>query len=380
MTSTSFSVFFLLLCIPSLTLPHPALALATSRRSPSPLLDSWPWRRSNLVRSEPSSGYFAPAANGGAMLTQAPGTSPPAGEPLNVIISGDSDPIVLADNEDKGGFRNFFLGVGFASECLGQHEGAPQTANLGDGNGYLNESSELRWDYTDPSLGTCEETVKGGNHFRYWVQNGKSASSGAYFLATSYEMPIAQGHNIVVNGYNLGRDWLIGNITKSPIDTTSLTNTSTFTGTTSYGGYVYSSAISYVSGLLANSSVGGESRGHGWGEWDECRGWAGSGCDDLDILEAGECDEVWCYGQCRPRTFPRPVNTDTNAPASAAWGAVSLGSGHPYQRTLYIYHLPRWTPGWHGPHNTYSCTIRIRRIRNTFFLSYFTRYLSRYIP
>jgi len=190
------------------------------------------------------------------MLTQAPDTSPPAGEPLNVIIAGNSDPAVLVDSQDNGGFRNFFLSVGFAGECLGQHEGAPQTADLGDGNGFLNETNELRWDYTDPTLGTCEETVKGGNHFRYWTQNGKSADSGAIFLATSYEMPIAEGHNIVVNGYNLGRDWLIGNITKSPIDTASLTNTSTFTGTTSYGGFVYSAAISYVSGLLANSSVG----------------------------------------------------------------------------------------------------------------------------
>ncbi|KAF7364755.1 hypothetical protein MVEN_00345400 [Mycena venus] len=165
--------------------------------------------------------FYAPAANGGAILTQAPGTPPSSGEPLNIIISGNSDPIVLADNEDQGGFRKFFLGVGFASGCLGQHEGAPQTADLGEENGYLNESSELRWDYGDPSLGAER-----------------------------------QGHDIVVNGYNLGRDWLIGNITESPINTASLPNTSTFTGTTSYAGYTYSSAISHVSGLLANSSVG----------------------------------------------------------------------------------------------------------------------------
>ena len=39
-----------------------------------------------------------------------------------------------------------------------------------------NETSELRWDYGDPSLGTCQETIKGGNHFRYWIQNGPSAN------------------------------------------------------------------------------------------------------------------------------------------------------------------------------------------------------------
>ncbi|KAJ7606554.1 hypothetical protein DFH06DRAFT_239516 [Mycena polygramma] len=256
MATTHSSLIFLLLCIPSLTLPLPAHAFATSRRS----LDLWPWRRSsinmNTPRSEPASGYFDPTAGGGALLTQAPGTIPPAGEPLNIIFAGTSTPAVLVDSEQNGGFRNFFLSVGFASECLGQHEGAPQTANLGDGNGFVNETAVLRWDYGDPSLGTCTETIKGGNHFRYWVQNGKSADSGAIFLATSYEMPIAQGHNIVVNGYNLGRDWLIGNITKSPINTTALTNSSTFTGTTSYAGYTYASSISYVSGLLANTSDG----------------------------------------------------------------------------------------------------------------------------
>ncbi|KAJ7364862.1 hypothetical protein DFH08DRAFT_840162 [Mycena albidolilacea] len=266
-TATPFSMFFLLLCLPSLALLPPAVSGLNidARRSPSISNSnsySWPRRRtSNVARSEPALGYYVPADAGGAMLTKAPGTSPPAGEPLNVIIAGTSDAAVLVDSQDKGGFRNFFLSVGFAGECLGQHEGAPQTADLGDGNGYKNETAVLRWDYGDPSLGTCQETIQGGNHFRYWVQSGTSGAatggaSGAYFLATSYEKPIALGHDIIVDGYNQGRDWLIGNITKSAIPTATLTNTSTFTGTTSFGGYTYSSSISYVSGLLANSSVG----------------------------------------------------------------------------------------------------------------------------
>ncbi|KAJ7738425.1 hypothetical protein B0H16DRAFT_1729998 [Mycena metata] len=159
----------------------------------------------------------------------------------------------------------FPRGLGFTSECLGQHEGAPQLANLGDGNGYVNETAVLRWDYGDPSLGTCRETVEGGTHFHYWAQN-----SSAVFMATSYEMPIAEGHNIVVNGYNLGRCVLsltfypvsyalscaaIGSSATSQTRST-LTNTSTFSGTVSYAGFVYSTSISYVSGLLGNTSVG----------------------------------------------------------------------------------------------------------------------------
>jgi hypothetical protein len=69
----------------------------------------------------------------------------------------------------------------------------------------------IRLDYGDPTLGTCKETVEGGNHFRYWIQSGGEADryyfytsssasldvahlfislqSGAVFMAVSYELP-----------------------------------------------------------------------------------------------------------------------------------------------------------------------------------------------
>jgi len=71
----------------------------------------------------------------------------------------------------------------------------------------------MRWDYGDPALGTCKETVEGGNHFRYWAQDGPQANrcgsfapflficvvkvlmgshSGAIFMGVSYELPIAR--------------------------------------------------------------------------------------------------------------------------------------------------------------------------------------------
>lgn len=112
----------------------------------------------------------------------------------------------------------------------------------------------MRWNYGDPQLGTCKETVQGGNHFRYWVQDGPSANTGAIFLALSYEMPIAQQHDIVPNGYNLGRDWLIGNITQSVIPTANLTNGTTYSGSTSFANYTYQSDIQYLTGYLANTN------------------------------------------------------------------------------------------------------------------------------
>jgi hypothetical protein len=84
------------------------------------------------------------------------------GEPLNVIISGLSSPSVLTDD----GFLNFAEAMGFAKECLGFHLGGPQCANLGDGNGCVNQTTELRWDYGSTGVGTCLESLIGGNHLR----------------------------------------------------------------------------------------------------------------------------------------------------------------------------------------------------------------------
>ena len=100
----------------------------------------------------------------------------------------------------------FFRSIGFAGECLGQHSGSDQAANLGDGHGYrasvsflpssaphqpflrvkkkVNETAVIRWDYGDPTLGTCKETVEGGNHFRYWTQTGSEADRCALLALT----------------------------------------------------------------------------------------------------------------------------------------------------------------------------------------------------
>ncbi|KAG6820885.1 hypothetical protein H0H93_010229 [Arthromyces matolae] len=120
--------------------------------------------------------YFNPTTNGGSLLDNAGGG---LGEPLNVIISGLSSSGVLSDD----GFLNFAKAIGFSTECLGIHIGDPQSANLGDGNGWVNQTVELRQDYGDPNLGTCLESLIGGNHLRVFRQNGPLADSGALFLA-----------------------------------------------------------------------------------------------------------------------------------------------------------------------------------------------------
>ena len=49
-------------------------------------------------------------------------------------------------------------------------------------------------------------------------------STGAVFMAASVELPIELGHDIVRNGYNLGRDWIVGNLTGKPVDSFAFTS------------------------------------------------------------------------------------------------------------------------------------------------------------
>ena len=54
--------------------------------------------------------------------------------------------------------------------------------------------------------------------------------------------------------YNLGRDDMVGNLTGTTRDSRTVTNQSTFSGTTSYNNYTYQTDVKYASGLLQNSS------------------------------------------------------------------------------------------------------------------------------
>ncbi|KAL0065675.1 hypothetical protein AAF712_007316 [Marasmius tenuissimus] len=236
--------FLLLLCLPSLVLAHDERSWSIRRL----------WRRAS--RKTTAEGFVNPKDDGGSFLTKVFDVWPEdLGEPVNIIISANSDADVLEDRETGGGLRNYYLSLDFSGECLGQHAGSSQQVNLGDGHGLLNETAVIRYNYDDPQLGSCKESIQGGNHFRYWVQNGPNANTGAIFIAASYEKPIAENHAIVKNGYNLGRDYIVGNITNSVIPTANLTNQSTYSGETAYGGFKYFTSVKYLSGLLSNTSI-----------------------------------------------------------------------------------------------------------------------------
>ncbi|KAJ3728794.1 hypothetical protein C8R42DRAFT_707084 [Lentinula raphanica] len=171
--------------------------------------------------------FYSPLLGGGSMLDDA---GDGFGEPLNVIISGLSSPQVLTED----GIINFAKAIGFSEECLGLHLGAPQSANLGDGNGWVNQTIELRQDYGNSEIGTCLETLIGGNHFRVFKQNGTDAQSNALFLAVSQEEDLEESHTIIPDGYNIGRDKL-ANLA---------------VGTTHFDGITYSTTARNLTGLL----------------------------------------------------------------------------------------------------------------------------------
>ncbi|KAJ3920562.1 hypothetical protein F5877DRAFT_89379 [Lentinula edodes] len=178
----------------------------------------------SLVTSRPRQGvdFFNPTGNGGSMLDDA-GNG--LGEPLNVIISGLSSPGVLTES----GFENYAKAIGFSTECLGIHIGGPQSANLGDGNGFVNQTVELRQDYGDSVLGTCLESLIGGNHLRL-----------KRHCSVSKEEDASDNHDIVPDGYDIGRDEL----------------SAAAIGTTSFDGVTYSTTGTNLTGLLAPGSAG----------------------------------------------------------------------------------------------------------------------------
>ncbi|KAJ7780736.1 hypothetical protein DFH07DRAFT_793212 [Mycena maculata] len=147
-------------------------------------------------------GWLDPRIGGGQLLDF---TTKTRGEPLNVIISGTSDPFILTDE----GFIVYVESIGYARECMGLHMGHIHLANLGDGDGRKPEALLFRQHYRMPGWGTCWESLAGGHHFRAWRQNGTEGNSGAWFLGASKEEDSRRGHTIVANGYNLGRDWLV---------------------------------------------------------------------------------------------------------------------------------------------------------------------------
>ncbi|GAA5989414.1 hypothetical protein JCM5350_000695 [Sporobolomyces pararoseus] len=164
-------------------------------------------------------GYYNPTEGGGRWLTLARNTYPEGlGEPINVVVSADSDPLLMTDT----GFFDWSFSINFSGECLGQSDGAKQAANLGGGRGFLNQTILLRENFGDTVLGTCKETIDGGQHYRVWRQNGSLADSGAWFLAASSEGDLASQHMILPNGYDTGRDAVVERATieggtKSPL-------------------------------------------------------------------------------------------------------------------------------------------------------------------
>ncbi|OCF41729.1 hypothetical protein I317_04433 [Kwoniella heveanensis CBS 569] len=192
-------------------------------------------------------GFNDPSKTGGSMLTYTLWTTPPnLGEPLNIIISNESDPRVLEETMLDGGLYNYLEAAAFGNQCFGLHMGDKQQANLGDGLTNQTQHTILRYQYfRNHFLGTCLESIYGGNHIRVW----KQYSSGAYFLSSSAEEDSTDNHKLGLNAYDAGRDLFVGNATNIRVQG-HLEANQTFVGEVSKRGWKYRTTVRYIEDLV----------------------------------------------------------------------------------------------------------------------------------
>ncbi|WWD06151.1 hypothetical protein V865_004236 [Kwoniella europaea PYCC6329] len=146
----------------------------------------------------------------------------------------------------EGGLYNYLEAAAFGGQCFGLHMGDKQQSNLGDGNANQTQRSILRYQYFhNHFLGTCLESIYGGNHIRVFKQE----TTGAYFMSSSAEEDSSKNHQLGLNAYDSGRDLFVGNATSIAIKGHLDINT-TFAGETVKRGWRYRTTVNYVDDLV----------------------------------------------------------------------------------------------------------------------------------
>ncbi|KDN49955.1 hypothetical protein K437DRAFT_255218 [Tilletiaria anomala UBC 951] len=212
------------------------VAAAAARRAGTGIMPSADLSKRDIKAApRDGPGYIIPNDNGGSCIGLFPNNT--NGEPLNLIISGNSDAYIRS----LEGFTAWSNAIGFGKECFGLHSGAAMQANLGDGKGWRSQQAEFRFLYElPPQVGACSESVIGGNHYRFWQQS----TTSAWFLACSEEEDVFESHTIVPDGYDKGRDDIVSRALKNP----------------TYRNKTYMTTVNYITGLLP---VGDNGINHG---------------------------------------------------------------------------------------------------------------------
>lgn len=168
-------------------------------------------------------GFINPIELGGYSnftFINSPTTKP---EPLNIVISGLSDfpSNIYALSGQKAipsgnvtsilyephGLADYLNALNFSDECLHLHLSTPAMAAISSPNLHLLDFL-YREDFgvlDAQTSGSCRETLEGGYHFRGFRQN----QTGAWFLGASQELNLTLKHDLVPNGYDLGRDEVV---------------------------------------------------------------------------------------------------------------------------------------------------------------------------
>lgn len=168
------------------------------------------WSQEVTAHNNSAKAFDNPKALGGNLYFTFQGQPDTKPEPLNIIISAKSSfgnikgsndtQILLAQN----GLSQYLSALNFSDECLGLHLSTPAYANVSSDRPELLDFL-YRENFGDLEQGTCDESLNGGYHFRGWHQS----TSGAWFLAASKELNLTLKHDLVPNGYDIGRDEVV---------------------------------------------------------------------------------------------------------------------------------------------------------------------------
>ncbi|KAK4047290.1 hypothetical protein OIO90_006251 [Microbotryomycetes sp. JL221] len=163
---------------------------------------------------------------------------PRLGEPLNVVVSANSDNRILRSAE---GLQDWLSSIQYGYQCLGLHRGKKQQAHLGDGAGFVDQDgpasvsgevelwSAVAWWHL-LRIACRRQSYPVGNFAgdatlfelgqanlwacSYWFQDYPRACEGAVFFAASDEDDLLGAHKIIENGYDQARDTIVRQATR----------------------------------------------------------------------------------------------------------------------------------------------------------------------
>lgn len=118
--------------------------------------------------------------------------------------------MILANSSDKdvalGEYASWANSLNFG---FGYFPRRSEAANVGDGEGFQYPSRIFQW------INSTWSGEHGGTALGCYVQNGTKLATGAVFISAAIMKPSSEQYTVEDNGFDLARDYLVGNATKN---------------------------------------------------------------------------------------------------------------------------------------------------------------------